>query len=131
MNFQPPTAKKIFATLFEIAVGLAVFCLFLWLGSLLKTSLRLILPANVIGMLLLLVAIAAKIVPLRWIEPAGRLLLLFMPLLFVPIYAGAGAYKAIWIEWGWLLVPVLLFSVIAMWIFTGHLSQSLNRILRK
>lgn len=119
--------KRFFKGLLEVAAGFAVLCLFLWLGVLAKGALGLILPANVIGMLLLLAAIGLKLVPLRWIEPAGKWLLFFMPLLFVPIYAGAGAYKVLWIEWGWLLVPVLFFSVMGMWIFTGHLSRMLNR----
>lgn len=131
MKFIPSTPKKFILGLLEILLGFAILCLFLWLGGLVKKSFHLILPANVLGMLLLLAAIAAKIVRLRWIEPAGKWLLLFMPLLFVPIYAGAGAYKEIWIRWGWLLVPVLIATVIAMWIFTGHLTQFINHRLRK
>lgn len=131
MKIAHASPKKILLGTLEILLGFAIFCLFLWFGGLLKKSLGLILPANVLGMLLLLVAISAKIVRLRWIEPAGKWLLLFMPLLFVPIYAGAGAYKEIWIEWGWLLVPVLIGTVVAMWIFTGHLTQFINQRLRK
>lgn len=115
----------------EILLGFAILCIFLHLGGLVKEFLHLILPANVIGMLLLLAAIATGLVKPRWIEPVGKWLLLYMPLLFVPIYAGAGAYKEIWIHWGWLLVPVLVTTVALMWIFTGHFTQIINRLLRK
>ena len=119
--------KSIAAKAFEIALGMLIFYGFFLLGGLLKSSLHLILPANVLGMLLLLAAVSVKIIPLRWIEPAGKCLLFILPMLFVPIYAGAGAYKEIWLSKGWILIPTLVVTVLAMWIFTGHLSQIIFR----
>lgn len=126
-----PHFKSLLTGFVETAVGLVIFCVFLGAGMLLKQSLQLILPANVLGMLLLLIAISLGLVKTRWIERAGSYLLFLLPLLFVPIYVGAGAYRAIWIQWGWLLVPVLIVTVIAMWIFSGRLSQTIHRLLRK
>jgi holin-like protein len=126
VNLLPASPKKILTGLLETLLGLTIFCLFLSFGILLKKGFGLIIPANVLGMLLLLAAISAKIIRVRWIETAAKWLLPFMPLLFVPIYTGAGAYKEIWIEWAWLLVPALVVAVIAMWIFTGHLAQWIN-----
>ncbi len=119
--------KSILNAILETLLGMLIFCGFFLLGGLLKNSLNLILPANVLGMLLLLAAISAKLIRLQWIERAGHHLLFILPLLFVPIYAGAGAYKEIWVRWGWVLVPVLAATVAVMWIFTGHLSQFIFR----
>jgi len=38
------------------------------------------------------------------------------------------AYKPVWIEWGRLLVPTLVISVIAVWISVGHLYQKIEPI---
>lgn len=108
-----------------------IFTAFLLAGGFLKKSLHLILPANVLGLLMLLTAISLNLIQMRWIELAGKWLLFLLPLLFVPIYVGAGAYKPIWIEWGWLLIPTLIFTVIAMWIFVGHFSQFITKRLGK
>jgi holin-like protein len=126
-NFSPISSARL-ARAVEFLLGLGIFCLFLAAGHFLKSALHLILPANVLGLLLLLAAISLKVIQVRHIEFASKWLLFLMPLLFVPIYAGAGAFKAIWIEWGWLLVPALIVSVIAMWIFVGHLSQAIGKI---
>ena len=119
--------KTVLSKALEIAVGMLIFYGFFLLGGLLKGGLHLILPANVLGMLLLLVAISTKVIRLKWIETAGKWLLFILPLLFVPIYVGAGAYKEIWIRWGWIMVPSLIASVLAMWIFTGYIAQGIFR----
>ena len=107
----------------QLILGMAIFCLFLAAGIQIKAWLHLIIPGNVTGLFLLLGAIVLGVVKLGWIESASKWLLFFMPMLFVPIYVGAGRFKALWAEWGWLLVPSLVIAVGAMWIVIGHISQ--------
>lgn len=113
--------------LLHLLAGFALLWAFFFAGQQLKQWLHLILPGNVLGLFLLLIAISLKLVKIRWIEPAARFLLFLMPLLFVPIFVGSAADKQPWIEWGWLLVPSLVLAVMAMWIAVGHLTQWLDR----
>lgn len=115
--------KPFLAKTGKLVLGMAIFWLFLTAGTQLKTWLHLIIPGNVLGLFLLLAAIALGIVKMDWIEFASKWLLFFMPMLFVPIYVGAGSFKALWAQWGWLLVPSLMVAVGLMWVAIGHLSQ--------
>ena len=120
-------ATKLLAKTGELVGGLLIFWVCLTVGVQLKAALKLMVPGNVLGLFLLLGLISIRVVKLRYIEFASKWLLFFMPLLFVPIYVGAGEDKAIWAKWGWLLVPSLVVAVTAMWIFVGHLAQRLGR----
>jgi holin-like protein len=68
--------------------ALAILLLFQLLGFLLATYAHVPLPGNVIGLLLLLLALFARIVKLHHVEPAADFLLKHMLLLFAPIIAG-------------------------------------------
>jgi holin-like protein len=112
-----------FRKAWELAVGFGILCLFLAAGAYVKSLLHLTLPGNVLGLFLLLGAVALDIVKVQWFELASKWLLYLMPLLFVPIYVGAGAYKDVWARWGWLIVSSMVLAVLAMWVFVGHFAQ--------
>lgn len=120
-------SKTTWLGVLEMGGGFLILWGFLLAGIQLKAALHLILPGNVLGLFLLLGAMATGIVKLRYIELASKWLLFFMPLLFVPIYVEAGADKALWVHWGWLLVPSLIVAVSIMWVFIGHLAQWIMR----
>ena len=111
----------------QTLIGFGILWAFLFAGQQLKAWLHLILPGNVLGLFLLLIAISLGIVKLSWIESASRWLLFLMPMLFVPIYVGAAADKQLWIDWGWLLAPSLVLAVLVMWVAVGHLAQWIGR----
>ncbi|HEY0790996.1 MAG TPA: CidA/LrgA family protein [Chthoniobacterales bacterium] len=126
MQLYPP-ARKVLAKTGELLGGLMIFWVCLAVGTFLKSVLWLMVPGNVLGLFLLLGLISVGAVKLRYVELASKWLLFFMPLLFVPIYVSAAEDKTIWAKWGWLLVPALVLTVTAMWVFVGHLAQRLNR----
>ncbi|HSI83617.1 MAG: CidA/LrgA family protein [Candidatus Methylacidiphilales bacterium] len=96
-------------------------------GTWIKETAGLIIPDNVIGLFLMLLLLGTGLVPVAWVEPASKWLLFFLPLLFVPIYVMAGKDKALWRQWGWVIVPCMMVAVALMWILVGHFSQFLNR----
>ncbi|WP_142412905.1 CidA/LrgA family protein [Hathewaya massiliensis] len=67
---------------------LAIIFSFCILGELVKLLFNLSVPSNVIGMLLLLLALCTGIVKLNMIEKTSNLLLEHLPFLFIP--AGVG-----------------------------------------
>jgi holin-like protein len=84
-------------------IGFALLLLFNLVGVVLSTYGHVPLPGNVIGLLLLLAALAAGIVKLHWIEETSHLLLRHMLLFFAPLVVGslgllrlfAGSFAAI------------------------------------
>ena len=69
-------------------LGLAILLLFNLLGVIANKYLGVPLPGNVIGLLLLLLALAFKLVKLHWVEDAAGVLLKHMMVLFAPVIVG-------------------------------------------
>ncbi|WP_425148142.1 CidA/LrgA family protein [Deinococcus sp.] len=89
---------------FRTLLGLGLLCGFAALGQGLMTALRLPFPGSVAG-LLLLAALALKVVRLEWVERAADGLLGLLSLLFVPAAVGVLDSLNVWRQWpGWLLV---------------------------
>ncbi|MFD1956876.1 CidA/LrgA family protein [Paenibacillus thailandensis] len=76
----------------KLAIGASIFILFHLAGVWVKTWLPIPLPANVIGLILLTIALFAKAVKLSWVEECGRLALKHMGLFFIPAIVGTMAF---------------------------------------
>ena len=68
--------------------GLAILLAFNLLGLALREYGHVPLPENVIGMILLLLALCAGIVKVEWVEETARFLLSHMMLFFAPFIVG-------------------------------------------
>jgi len=90
-------------------LGLALLLLFNLLGVVLQQYAYVPLPSNVIGLLLLLLALHLKLVRLHWVEDAAGFLLRHMMVLFAPVIVGSlaltGLLAANWLP---LLATILL-----------------------
>ncbi|MFC4453158.1 CidA/LrgA family protein [Deinococcus sonorensis] len=87
------------------ALGLGLLFGFAVLGQALVGWTRLPLPGSVVGLLLLLLALATRLVPLAWVEGAADTLIGLLSLLFVPAAVGVVDYLGYGRAWpGWLLV---------------------------
>ncbi len=94
-----------------------------WIGHELVEILRLPLPGNVAGLLLMFVALLAGVVPLRLVERGAGLLVGQMPLFFVPIAAGVMSLGPLLPQSGWAVLVVLALSTANGFVVTGHVSQ--------
>jgi len=117
---RPPFNLK---TAGRLALGLALIIGCALAGEFVKARLALIVPGSVIGLFLLLTLLGTRLVRPDWVEDAGRLLLFLLPISFVPIYVGAADDRALWREWGLVIVGTLTLTVALLWIFTGWLAQ--------
>src|SRR6185437_2140578 len=96
-------------------LGLAILLLFYALGALLHDRLHIPLPGNVIGMLLLLAALATRIVKVQWVEKAAGILLKHMMLFFAPLIVGTLAMtKLLAANWLPLVAVTVLSTVITL-----------------
>lgn len=93
-------------------------------GEALKRAFGLILPGNILGLFILLALLAAGVIPLRWVEPAGRWLLFLLPLLFVPIFVIA-LKQAVRLPDGTGFFLSVLCGVMLLWASAGHLAQQM------
>lgn len=106
--------------------GLTLLLLFQLCGEFISRSLALPIPGNVMGMGLLLVALATGLVKLKWLEEAAELLLANLALLFVPAGVGVMVYgDLIAAEWLPISVATVLSTFVVMAV-TGRLAQHLE-----
>jgi len=85
-------------------------------------ALRLPLPGNLLGMLLLLGLIASGVVPLRWVEGSAALLIRHLGFFFVPITVGLMGAGELFASNGTAILTILIVSA-AMGIGAAGLSS--------
>ncbi|WP_432453740.1 MULTISPECIES: CidA/LrgA family protein [unclassified Agarivorans] len=73
---------------FEIGLGLAIIYAALWAGRGLSYLTGNLLPASILGMLLLTILLQLRWIKLAWVERSSMLFVRWMSLLFVPISVG-------------------------------------------
>ena len=72
--------------------------------------LHLPLPANLVGMVLMLTLILCRALPLSWVRAGARWLLAEMLLFFVPAVVAVVNYQELLLQEGWRIMVVLLVS---------------------
>lgn len=111
--------------------SLAILIAFHTAGSVISTLLLPVIPGNVIGLVLLAVALAAGLVRLRWVEPAADLLVDNLAFLFVPAGVGVMAYTDL-IARDWLPISIsVLVSLVLVLVVTGRVTQAVARLVER
>ncbi|PWW06990.1 CidA/LrgA family protein [Mangrovibacter plantisponsor] len=98
-RLQVPVQVVLYAGLFVLAEYLVQW----W---------RLPLPANLVGMLLLLGLIVTRLLPLSWVRAGARWLLAEMLLFFVPAVVAVVNYTQLLMAEGWRIVLVIMLSTV-------------------
>lgn len=78
-----------------IVVQILIIHVFLFLGIVLKHFISIPIPASMVGLILLFIALKLKIVKLDWVEKGGNWLLAELLLFFVPSAVGIVNYTEI------------------------------------
>lgn len=102
----------------------------------LEAWLHLPLPANVVGLILLLALIATRIVPLDWVRAGSRWLLAEMLLFFVPAVVAVVNYTQLLLEDGWKICAVIALSTLLVlgctaWVVDKVYQFELRRAARR
>lgn len=101
------------------------------LGTLVTSILKLPLPGNVFGMLILFALLTTGIIPIKWVKDGSELLLKHLAFFFIPIAVGLMALGSLLASSGiWLLTTLTLSAVISIPI-TGKTVQTLNKRRKK
>lgn len=106
--------------------GLTLLLLFHFCGELLGRFFDLPIPGNVLGMGLLLLALMANVIDVKFLEEAAELLLSNMALFFVPAGVGVMVYAdLIAAEWLPISVATVLSTFVVMAV-TGTFAQKME-----
>lgn len=96
------------------------------LGEVFSILIGRFLPASVLGMLILFVALRCKAVKLRDIKIPSRLLLDNMILFFVPVVVGLMSTYVLALEHLWAILVSVLLSTMMVIVVVGHTQQNLG-----
>ncbi|MFM5652878.1 CidA/LrgA family protein [Aeromonas caviae] len=110
-------------TSFQIALLAAIWLL----ADIAVRTLHLPLPANLTGMLLLLVCILLGVVKAQWFSAGARWLLAEMLLFFVPAVVAVVNYQELLLQEGWRIMVVLIVSTVLV---LGTTALVVDRVYR-
>ncbi|MEI4959603.1 CidA/LrgA family protein [Aeromonas caviae] len=110
-------------TPFQIALLAAIWLL----ADVAVRTLHLPLPANLTGMLLLLVCILLGVVKAQWFSAGARWLLAEMLLFFVPAVVAVVNYQELLLQEGWRIMVVLIVSTVLV---LGTTALVVDRVYR-
>lgn len=110
-------------TPFQIALLAAIWLL----ADIAVRTLHLPLPANLTGMLLLLVCILLGVVKAQWFSAGARWLLAEMLLFFVPAVVAVVNYQDLLLQEGWRIMVVLVTSTVLV---LGTTALVVDRVYR-
>ena len=100
-------------------------CLFI--GELISYGFNLTVPGNVLGMVILTIALVSGIIKLEAVEKAADQLIKNLTLFFIPLTVGVMAHKDILAE---NLLPIIVSTIVSLFlvlIVTGHVAQALTK----
>lgn len=113
-RLQVPIQVVLYAALYLVADRLVIL-------------LHLPLPANVVGMFMLLLLIMSGILPLKWVKAGSRWLLAEMLLFFVPAVVAVVNYTSLLMVEGW---KIFLVIAVSTTLTLGITSLVVDRIYR-
>lgn len=115
--------KRTLVTMFQIVI----FSLIWFLADGLVKQFHLPIPANLTGMVLLLVLLFAKVVNVEWLRSGATWLLSEMLLFFVPAVVAVVKYPDLMMSEGWKILAILFLSTILV---IGATALVVDRIYR-
>ncbi|CNL68904.1 putative effector of murein hydrolase LrgA [Yersinia intermedia] len=114
LGFLMSLALRSFApsvlTHLQVPVQVALYAGIFIISDQLVSVFHLPLPANIVGMLLLLAMIMLRILPVRWVQAGSRWLLAEMLLFFVPAVVAVVNYAQLIMVDGWKIFAVIAVS---------------------
>ena len=111
----------------QVPVQVVLYAFLFLIADRLVTLLHLPLPANIVGMLMLLLLIVFRVLPLKWVKAGSRWLLAEMLLFFVPAVVAVVNYAQLLMVEGWKIFLVIGISTL---LTLGATSLVVDRVYR-
>lgn len=106
---------------------ICIVWLFYFIGVLIVEWTGIVIPASIIGLLLLWLLLMFKVINVRLIQEGASTLIAFMTLFFIPSTIGVIEYPELLTTAGLLLVIAVIFSTVITIVMTGKVSQLIER----
>ncbi len=119
--------KLVTHSVWQIPLQLCIYIGLYLLAGLLVDTFHLPLPANVVGLGILLLLIMLRIIPLKWIRAGGSWLLAEMLLFFIPAVVAVVNYGPLLRSEGWKIVAVIAISTLLVLAATGLVVERVYR----
>ncbi|MBT0725956.1 CidA/LrgA family protein [Rosenbergiella australiborealis] len=119
--------KLVTGSIWQIPLQLCIYIGLYLLAGILVNILHLPLPANVVGLGILLLLIMLRIIPVKWIRAGGNWLLAEMLLFFIPAVVAVVNYGPLLRTEGWKIVAVIALSTVLVLAATGCVVERVFR----
>jgi holin-like protein len=110
-----------------ITIQTAALLLISEAGHLFVGALRLPLPGNLVGMLMLFALLTCGVIRLEWVEAGASMLVRHLAFFFIPIAVGLMAFGDLFVNYGVEIVVTLMLSAAIGIYVAGLTSQVLTR----
>lgn len=112
----------------QIILGLFILFAFLFLGDLTSSAIGNYIPGNVMGMLLLFIALCCKIIKPQWIRETTEFLTRNMVIFFVPLFMSLlDEWDILKLNfWSWIIILVI--TTIMVMLSAGGAVELLSKI---
>lgn len=120
----------------QISVQVLLYAGLFVFAQYLVSWLHLPLPANLVGMILMLALIVCRVIPLNWIRAGARWLLAEMLLFFVPAVVAVVNYTQLLLVDGWRIFAVIAISTLMVlgataWVVDKVYRYEMSRLNRE
>ncbi|AEF47627.1 LrgA family protein [Serratia sp. AS12] len=115
-------------TRLQVPVQVVLYAVLFLIADRLVKQFHLPLPANIVGMLMLLALILLRILPLSWVRAGSRWLLAEMLLFFVPAVVAVVNYAQLLMVEGWKIFLVIAISTMLTLGATGLVVDRVYRL---
>ena len=112
MAFAPVRVTPFVVQRLQVPVQVLIYAGLFVCAEYLVNWLHLPLPANLVGMLMLLALIICRVIPLNWVRAGARWLLAEMLLFFVPAVVAVVNYTQLLMVDGWRIFLVIALSTL-------------------
>ncbi len=120
--------QKILMNTFFLVRGFFIIILFLVVGKVISAQFLTMLPASIIGLILLFLGLTTRLIKIDWVLITANFLLKYMVILFIPISVALINYFDLLLE-NWIVILFSMFFTSFLIMFTvGHLFQFLNKL---
>lgn len=112
---------------FQVLIQVVLYAFLFVVADRLVTILHLPLPANIVGMLMLLLLIVCRVLPVKWVKEGSRWLLAEMLLFFIPAVVAVVNYAQLLMVEGW---KIFLVIAVSTTLTLGITSLVVDRVYR-
>ena len=112
----------------RIISQIAILFIFYFVGDFIVSVVHISFPGSIVGLLLLWICLYFKWLNIKFVMDGASFLITFLTLFFIPSTVGIIQYPELLTKNGLLLIVAVFLSSIFAFIFTGKLSQYLEKL---